>query len=236
MDADVREAASRATHRDAVVDAVVSGPHDAAKPRLRGMLHLINTPVVLVGGLVITVVAGSAGIRVACAVWTLTGILLFGHSALYHRGTWSDRVLQRMRRIDHSNIPIFIAGTYTPLAMALLDGSSRVVLLSLVWGCAVAEVLFRTLWLGAPRWLYVALYIVMGWVAVFWLGDFWSAGGPAVVVLLLVGGVAYSAGAVVYALKRPNPSPAWFGFHELFHAGTILGAVCHWVAILIAVL
>lgn len=206
------------------------------KPRLRGILHLINTPIMLIGGLVLLILADDISVRAGCAVWTLTSILLFGHSALYHRGKWSARVEPVLRRIDHSNIAIFIAGTYTPLAIALLDGAGQVVLLSIIWGCALAEVLFRTLWMHAPRWLYVALYLLMGWASVLWIDDFWRAGGPAVVILLICGGLAYSAGAVIYGLKRPNPSPKWFGFHELFHTGTVVGAICHWVAILLAVL
>lgn len=207
-----------------------------AKPKMRGMLHLINTPIVLIGGLVLLIIANDMAVRAGCAVWTLTAILLFGHSAIYHRGRWSEKVEAVLRRIDHSNIAIFIAGTYTPLTIALLDGVEQVVLLSIIWGCALAEVLFRTLWLHAPRGLYVALYLVMGWVSVLWLGDFWRVGGPAVVILLICGGLAYSVGAVIYGLKRPNPSPTWFGFHELFHTGTVVGAICHWVAILLAVL
>lgn len=210
--------------------------HLMAKPRLRGMLHLINTPIALVAGLVLLVLVDDIVLRIGCAVWTITAIMLFGHSAAYHRGRWSQKVEQVLRRIDHSNIAIFIAGTYTPLALALLGGRSQLAILALIWGCAIAEVVFRTLWLGAPRWLYVALYLVMGWAAVLWLPSFWASGGPAVVILLVAGGLFYSAGAVIYACKRPNPSPVWFGFHELFHAGTILGAVCHWVAILLAVL
>ena len=218
--------------RESVASAGAGHP---VKPRLRGLLHLVSAPIMLIAGLTTMVVADTPLLRFGCAVWTLTALMLFGHSAVYHRGTWNERVTAVMRRIDHSNIAIFIAGTYTPLALALLTGNSRVVLLSVIWGCAVAEVAFRTFWLGAPRWLYVALYIVMGWVAIFWLPSFWAAGGPAVVSLIVIGGVAYSAGAVVYALKRPNPNPEWFGFHEIFHAGTIVGAVCHWVAILLAV-
>lgn len=207
-----------------------------AKPRLRGVLHAINTPVALLGGLLLLIVADDRGMRVGAAVWTLTALALFGNSAIYHRGRWSDRIAERLRRIDHSNIAIFIAGTYTPLAIGLLGGASRVVLLSVVWGCALAEVLFRTLWLSAPRWLYVALYLAMGWVAVFWLGTFWQVGGPGVVILLVAGGLFYSAGAVMYALKKPNPWPLWWGFHEFFHTGTVFGALCHWVAILLCVL
>ena len=205
------------------------------KPRLRGWFHLVTTPIALVGGLILLIAADTVPLRIACAVWTLTAIMLFGNSAAYHRGQWSERVLEVLRRIDHSNIAIFIAGTYTPLAVALLSGGSRVTLLSLIWGIAALDVSFRVLWMGAPRWLYVGLYLVMGWCAVFWMPQMWSAGGPAVVILLIAGGVLYSAGAVVYALKRPNPNPEWFGFHEIFHAGTVLGAACHWAAILIAV-
>ena len=206
------------------------------KPKLRGVLHLINTPLALVGGLVLLIAAGSVPLRVACAVWTLTAIMLFGNSALYHRGRWSVKVAAILRRIDHSNIAVFIAGTYTPLAVALLNGASQALLLGLIWGAAVLDVAFRVLWMGAPRWLYVALYLVMGWAAIFWMPQLSAAGGPAVVILLVLGGLFYSAGAVIYALKRPNPSLTWFGFHEIFHAGTVLGALCHWVAILIAVL
>lgn len=212
---------------------VVTG---SVKPKLRGMLHLINTPLALLGGLILMVLADDLVMRIGCAVWTLTAIVLFGHSAFYHRGSWTAKVEKLLRRIDHSNIAIFIAGTYTPLALSMLEGTSRIVILALIWGCAAADVTFRTLWLGAPRWLYVALYLVMGWVSIFWLPAFWTAGGPAIVLLLIAGGLCYSAGAVIYALKRPNPSPVWFGFHELFHAGTVAGAICHWVAILLAVL
>ncbi len=221
---------------DATRERSVTNRERPGKPRLRGILHLGAVPIVLIAGLCALVLADRALLRLGCAVWTLTAIMLFAHSAVYHRGRWSGRLEQWLRRIDHSNIAIFIAGTYTPLALALLGGVSRVALLSLIWGCALAEVAFRTLWLGAPRRLYVALYLVMGWTALFWLPSFWRTGGPAVVILLVVGGIAYSVGAVVYARKRPDPNPAWFGYHEIFHAHTIIGAFCHWTAILLAVL
>lgn len=248
MNHDLREAGPLAPGRD---EALTESKEDASsgtpqslsvaaaasliKPKLRGVLHMINTPIALIGGLLLLILADDPLVRVGCAIWTLTAVLLFGHSAVYHRGRWSEKVEAVLRRVDHSNIAVFIAGTYTPLALALLEDTSRVVLLSVIWGCALAEVLFRTFWLRAPRWLYVALYIAMGWVALFWLPSFWLSGGPAVVILLFAGGVCYTLGAVVYARKRPNPSPKWFGFHEIFHAGTILGAICHWVAILLAV-
>lgn len=203
---------------------------------MRGVLHAINTPIALVCGLILLIIADDVWMRVGCAVWTLTAILLFGNSAFYHRGSWSQHMSELLRRIDHSNIAIFIAGTYTPLAIGLTSGASMAILLSVIWGCALLEVVFRTLWLSAPRWLYVALYIIMGWVALFWLPTFWRTGGVAIVVLLIAGGLFYTAGALMYALKRPNPWPETFGFHEFFHAGTILGSICHWVAILLVVL
>lgn len=207
----------------------------ASKPKLRGWLHLAMAPVILVTGLAFTVFAPTLEARIGCGVYTLAAVQLFGTSAAYHRGTWSERTNAIFRRIDHSNIFVFIAGTYTPLALTLLSGSSRTALLVLVWGIAALGVLFRTLWLGAPRWLYTALYLAMGWAAVGWLGQFWTAGGPAVVILLGLGGLVYSVGAVAYGSKRPTLSPTWFGFHELFHACTIVAAVLHAVAIALAV-
>jgi hemolysin III len=133
--------------------------------------------------------------------------------------------------MDHSNIYIFIAATYTPLALILLDGASRTILLVLIWSAAVGGLLFRLLWLSAPRWLYTVLYIVMGWTALGWLGAFYHAAGLAVLILIVAGGICYTLGAIVYARKRPNPFPTWFGFHEIFHVGTIAGFICHYLAI-----
>ena len=158
-------------------------------------------------------------------------MLLFGTSGIFTVAPGAPRGEAILRRLDHANIYVFIAASYTPMALILLDGTSRVVLLSLIWSAALGGLLFRLFWLGAPRWLYTALYLVMGWAALGWLGGFYRSGGAAVVILIFAGGVCYSAGAVVYGRKRPNPSPGWFGFHEIFHAGTIAGFVCHYVAI-----
>lgn len=213
--------------------ADTAGPN---KPILRGWLHAGMVPVVILGGVLLIVFGtGTAG-RVGAAVWLAGSLVLFGTSAVYHRGTWSPPVLRLLRRFDHANIFLFIAATYTPLALALLEGAQRVLLLSLVWGIAAAGVALTLLWPGRPRWLDVALYVPMGWVALGWLGAFWAAGGPAVVILLLLGGVIYTFGAGVYALKRPNPSPRLFGYHEIFHACTIAAAACHFAAIAVAVL
>ncbi|MHA6511063.1 PAQR family membrane homeostasis protein TrhA [Tessaracoccus sp. Z1128] len=205
------------------------------KPKLRGWLHLGMAPVAFLIGLTFTVFAPTLTARIGCGIYTLAAVQLFGTSAAYHRGTWSSRTNALFRRIDHSNIFVFIAGTYTPLALTLLEGSSRVTLLALIWSVALLGVLFRILWLGAPRWLYTFLYVAMGWAAMGWLAQLWASGGPAVVLLVLAGGLVYSLGAVAYATKRPQLSPAWFGFHEVFHACTIIAALLHAVAIGLAV-
>lgn len=206
----------------------------AAKPKLRGWLHLGMTPLALVGGLLLVLFAPTAAGTVGGAIYLACSLLLFGTSATYHRGRWDARGEAILRRLDHSNIFLFIAGTYTPLALMLLDGSSRTALLVLVWSVAIAGVLFRTLWLSAPRWLYTALYLALGWAALGWLGPFYTAGGPLLFALVIAGGLLYSLGALVYARKRPDPSPAWFGFHEIFHACTIVAALCHFAAICLA--
>jgi hemolysin III len=201
---------------------------------MRGWLHLGMVPVALIAGLVLIITTDSLVGRLAEGIYLVTALMLFGNSASYHLGHWTPRVRQVFRRFDHSNIAIFIAGTYTPLAVLLLGGASRVVLLAVIWGLALAEVVLRNVWLAAPRWLYTLLYVAMGWAALFWLGQMVASGGLAVLILLLAGGLAYTAGALVYALKRPNISLRWFGFHELFHAGTIVGAGCHFAAIWLA--
>jgi hemolysin III len=188
----------------------------------------------LAANIVFLVLVKGTAAHAAMAVYLVASLLLFGNSATYHIGHWSPRVHAVLRRIDHSNIYLFIAGTYTPLAVFLLDGSSRAVLLVVVWAAAVVGVVFRVLWLGAPRWLYVCLYIAMGWAALWWLPQFWTTGGPAVVWLIIAGGLVYSVGALIYAGRWPNPAPRWFGFHEIFHVCTVLAAACHFTAIALA--
>jgi hemolysin III len=188
-------------------------------------------PLALAAGIVLVCLAATAARVIGGAVFLAASVLLFATSALYHRGSWGTRGMAILRRLDHSNIYVFIAATYTPLALILLNGTSRVILLVAIWSAAVGGLLFRLLWLSAPRWLYTVLYIVMGWTALGWLGAFYHAAGPAVLILIVAGGVCYTLGAVVYARQRPNPSPRWFGFHEIFHVGTIAGFICHYVAI-----
>jgi hemolysin III len=201
------------------------------KPRLRGWLHAGLAPLALVAGVVLVVLAPTTLGRVGGAVFLAGSVLLFGTSGLYHRRTWSPQGEAVMRRLDHANIYVFIAASYTPMGLLMLEGGSRVLMLTLVWTAALAGMCFRLFWLHAPRWLYTTLYVVLPWSAVGWMRPFYTSGGLAVLLLILAGGVFYTAGAVVYARKRPDPSPAWFGYHEIFHSGTVLGFACHYLAI-----
>jgi hemolysin III len=212
-------------------DAPLTEVLAVVKPRLRGWLHAGMAPLALAAGIVLISLAATPAGVVGGAIFLTASVLLFGTSGVYHRGTWGALGQAILRRMDHSNIYVFIAATYTPLALILLDGASRVTLLVLIWSAALGGLFFRVLWLSAPRWLYTVLYIVMGWAALGWLGAFYHAAGLPVVILIVSGGICYTLGAIVYARKRPDPSPAWFGYHEIFHVGTIAGFVCHYVAI-----
>lgn len=206
------------------------------KPKLRGWLHAVMAPLVLVASIVLIILAPTPGTKIACVVFGLTALALFTVSGFYHRGRWTPIVSGVLRLIDHSNIFLIIAGTYTPLSVALLPSATAWLVLSIVWGGALAAIGIRIAWPSAPRWLFVPIYLALGWVAVWFLPQFAQQAGSAVLWLIIAGGLAYTAGAIVYALKRPNPSQQWFGYHEVFHALTVVGYVCHCVAIYIAVL
>jgi hemolysin III len=204
------------------------------KPKLRGWLHAGTFPVVVAAGIVLVSLAPNNRARISVAIFSVTAALLFGVSAVYHRGHWSPRAMGVLKRLDHANIFLIIAGTYTPFSVLLLPPGPARVLLWLVWGGATLGVLFRVLWVHAPRWLYVPVYVALGWVAVVYLPDFLN-GGVAAFVLVVVGGVLYTAGGVIYGLKRPNPSPRWFGFHEVFHAFTVAAFASHYVGLSLVV-
>jgi hemolysin III len=213
------------------VEEPLAAVADSVKPRLRGWLHAGTAPLALAAGIVLVALAPTHLGAVGGTVFLAASVLLFGTSAVYHRFTWGPRGEAVLRRMDHANIYVFIAASYTPMALMMLTGGSRVALLGMVWTSALGGLAFRLFWLSAPRWLYTALYLLMGWAAMGWMGSFYSSGGLTVLLLILGGGAFYTGGAIVYALKRPNPSPRWFGFHEIFHACTIVGFACHYVAI-----
>jgi len=201
------------------------------KPRLRGWLHAGMFPAALVAGIVLVSLADSAAARISCAIYALSACLLFGISALYHRFSWGPRASAVLRRFDHANIFLIIAGTYTPFTVLLLHGTARTTLLWVVWAGALAGIAFRVFWVGAPRWLYTPCYLALGWAAVFFLPDFLHGGGPAVLWLIIAGGLLYSLGGVVYGLKRPDPWPRWFGFHEVFHLCTLAAFITQYVGV-----
>ena len=229
--ADPRSGLGRAA--DAVGDAVEQVVENV-KPRLRGWIHAGVAPFVLVASIVLVALSPTPAARWANAVFGMSAVMLFGTSAIYHRGTWSPRVAGVLRRLDHTNIFLIIAGTYTPLAVLLLPAATARTLLLVVWSGALVGLLARIFWLNAPRWVYVPIYVALGWVAVGFMPQFWQSGGPTIVWLVAGGGLAYTVGAVVYGTKKPNPSPRWFGFHEIFHALTVVGYGCHFVAVAIA--
>lgn len=207
---------------------------DLTKPRLRGWLHFGAGPLSFVLGLVLLVATPTAQLRAAVAVYVAATVLLFSVSASYHLGAGGPRTSAFLNRLDHANIYLFIAGSYTPFAVAL-GGTEGWIILALVWSIAAIGLIARVTWRGAPRWLAVGSYIGLGWVAIFFLPAIWQAFGAVVVLLMALGGLLYTAGGVVYARKRPTFHEGWFGFHELFHALTIAAFLAQFIAIAITV-
>ena len=206
-----------------------------AKPTWRGWIHAATFPLTIVAGIVLITVAHGAVAKWASVVYMLSSMLLFGVSALYHRFDWKPSTRQVFRRLDHANIFVLIAGTYTPIALLALPLDTGVLLLALVWGGALLGIGFRVFWIGAPRWLYVPLYVLLGWAAIMYIVDIANANFAAM-VLVVVGGLLYTIGSVIYGTKRPNPVPGVFGFHEIFHALTVIAFLCHWTAALLLAL
>lgn len=211
------------------------------KPRLRGWLHAATAPLTLAAGIVLIALSPTASTRIGSAVFTLSALVLFTVSAVYHRGRWSPNTHLLLKRLDHSNIFVLIAGSCTPFALLLLEGGERWAMLAISWGGALAGVFLKVVWLTHPRWLSPPIYIALGWAPVFFLGDFLDGArslsgglGVAVLVLVAVGGALYTFGAVVYGIQRPDPWPRWFGFHEVFHSFTILAFVTHYVGVSLA--
>ena len=207
---------------------------EALKPRLRGVLHQAAFAISLVTGTVIVTLADSSRERVAAAIYAGSVILLFGTSAAYHRVRWSPRSHAVMARLDHSMIFVLIAGTYTPFTLLLLHGWLRWGMFGIIWGAAAIGITLRNVLRAPPRWVFVTIYLAMGWAAVVVMPQILDAGGVAVLVLMAAGGLFYTFGAVVYARKRPDPSPRWFGFHEVFHACTLAAFAVHYIAVSLA--
>ena len=203
----------------------------ALVPRLRGVSHQVGAFVFTALGLVLVLLAPTPGARVAVAVYAVGVTAMYAVSACYHRGGWSPAARQRMRRLDHSMILVSIAATYTPLAALGLDSGTARGLLVTVWILAAVGIVVRNLWLGAPRWVVAAVYMVVGWTAVAVLPALWSQLGVVTCALVLLGGTVYSLGALVYSRRRPDPAPAVFGYHEVFHALVLVAGLIFYAAV-----
>ena len=201
------------------------------KPKARGWIHAITAPLALANAIVLIALAPTLSMRMACLVFGISSVVLFGHSAVYHMGKWSPKIELLLKRMDHSNIFLLIAGTYTPLTVAMLEPRTAAYVLTIVWAGALGGISLAVFKPYAPRWLSTSLYLILGWIAVWFLPEYWTAGGPAVVWLILAGGIVYSVGAVFYGLRWPNPWPRVWGFHEFFHACTLLAYTCQAVAV-----
>ncbi len=206
-------------------------PSERVKPRLRGLSHQIAFVAALPLAVALVLEANTTRGRVSAAVFGASVAAMFGASALYHRVTWSPRLRPWMRRLDHAGIYALIAGTYTPFGLLVLSGNWSVVVLAIVWTGAVAGVALKFLWVDAPEWLSVVIGIALGWVGVVAFPQILDRLGLTPALLVLAGGIAYTVGAVVYARRRPDPVPAVFGYHELFHAFVIAAVACHYVAV-----
>lgn len=226
---------------EAVVDratALVADKIDELKPHLRGWMHAGSVPLLTAAFAILIAFSPTTLTIIGNSIYAASALLLFTVSGIYHRGNWQPKTWAFWRRFDHSNIFVFIAGTYTPFAFLYLDGTARWLLFGTAWGFAIAGTMFKLLWPGAPRFLATAPYVVMGWLIVFFIPalaegakdfPFWL--NVSALTLVAAGGILYTLGAVVYGLKRPNPWPTVFGFHEVFHLCTVLAFVCQYIAV-----
>jgi hemolysin III len=225
--------------KSALGEVVASVVDASARPRLRGYIHLYSAVVAVFAGTALVVASWSRVSRLAghaTLAYALAIVAMFAVSATYHRVYWLSAARRAwMRRLDHAMIFVLIAGTYTPFARLDMPRSTGHVVLAIVWGGALAGIALTLLWPSAPRWMGTSLYLVLGWVAVWYMGMILRSAGVAAAVLLIAGGVLYSIGAVCYGLRRPNPWPSTFGYHEVFHTLTVLAAICQFIAICFAV-
>ena len=206
-------------------------PELRMKPRLRGVFHQYAFFASLASGTLLVLLAATTKASVAAAIYAASVSALFGVSALYHRVTWTTATRRRLRRLDHAMIFLLIAGTYTPVGLLVLNGTLATVVLAVVWGGALAGIVLELAWTTAPRWLGGTVYLALGWMAVVAMPQLFARLGIAGGLLIVAGGLIYSAGAAVYALRRPDPVPTVFGYHEVFHLLVIAGVAAHFLAI-----
>jgi hemolysin III len=226
-------------HRDPIV--AETEPHDEpvvvqrTKPRLRGVFHEIGFYVVVVLAFPLVLTADPGRARLAAIVFASCLVLCFGSSALYHRPTWTPKVRGWLARLDHAGIYLLIAGTYTPFGLLVMSKGWAIPVLSIVWSGALVAILLKLFWLQAPKWLSAALGLALGWISVVAFSQMLKVetGG---LVLVVVGGLFYSIGAVIYAIRRPDPVPHVFGYHELFHVFTLAAAGCQLASVAFFVL
>ena len=203
----------------------------AAKPRLRGVSHLYAFFVAIVAAVALVATAPSGTATVGAAIYGITLVGMFGASALYHRPDWSPPMARRMLQLDHTTIFLLIAGTYTPIGLLATSGTAQNVLLPLVWIVAAGGIIYEWLPVPAPKGYATAVYLALGWIGAFAMVSLWDNAGPEGVLLIAAGGVCYTVGAVVHAAKRPDPWPATFGYHEIFHVLVIAAATLQYIAI-----
>jgi hemolysin III len=210
---------------------MVSSSSSAAKPRWRGVSHQWGFFAAAVAGVILIALADTPTARIAVSVYVASLCAMLGASALYHRVSWTPRGASVARRLDHSMIFVFVAGSYTPFAVLVLHGTLATVLLVVVWSAALIGATITTAWTHAPTWLRASLYVALGWAALFAAPQLAENAGTGALVLLALGGLLYTVGAVVYVRQRPDPVPHSFGYHEVFHAFVVGAAVVHYIAI-----
>jgi hemolysin III len=205
---------------------------EETKPTWRGWIHTGVLPLVVAGGIILLILADGWMAKIAVAIYFGSSVLLFGNSALYHRFNWRPTIKKILKRIDHANIFLLIAGTYTPVAFSALAADKGETLLLTVWVVALIGIVFRVFWIAAPRWLYVPIYLAMGWLAIFYLMDLWEANWV-MMLLIAIGGLSYTLGAIFYGTRWPSRNAKHFGYHEYFHSLTVAAFFCHWTAALL---
>lgn len=210
---------------------MVSSGLSAVKPRWRGVSHQWGFFAAAVAGAILIALADTPTARIAVSVYAASLCAMLGASALYHRVSWTPRGASVARRLDHSMIFVFVAGSYTPFAVLVLHGTLATVLLVVVWSAALIGATITTAWTHAPTWLRASLYVALGWAALFAAPQLAENAGAGALILLALGGLLYTIGAVIYVRQRPDPAPQSFGYHEVFHAFVVGAAIVHFIAI-----